>query len=288
MNATLPYVNKKSSIHLAVAFFMLMAGFVRAELPKAVSIDYCADQYLLALADPSQIIAVSNSATDQHSFYRKKAAELKGFAATAEQIIALNPELVIGTDGAYNVLPTLNNYGINTVIPKYGHSPNTHFENLVMYGEVLNRSDQAQKIIENYRIRLKELKQKPHKNITVAYLTPSGFTAGTGTFIDDIIKLAGLDSFAEVNNLVNWQLLPLELMLVSPPDLIISSFFDQDDVHISHWSLTRHPEIRKMIENIPTIPVPGDVLSCSGLFSIEAAEYIRKFADQLLNEKGEK
>lgn len=288
MNALLPNLKKYPPILWAVTFFMLMADFTRAEMPKAVSIDYCADQYLLALADPSQIIAVSNSATDQHSFYRKKAAELNRFAATAEQIIALNPEIVIGTDGAYNVLTFLTKYDINTVIPEFGHEVNTHFKNLAMYGDVLNRTDQANKIIENYQSRLGILKQKTRKNITVAYLTPSGFTAGTGTFIDDIIKLAGLNSFAEVNNLVNWQPLSLELMLVSPPDLIISSFFDQDDVHISHWSLTRHPEIDKMIKNIPTITVPGDILSCSGLFSIEAAEYIREAADQALNKKGEK
>ena len=53
MNATLPILKKESPILWAVAFIILMGSFARAELPKAVSIDYCAAQYLLALADPS-------------------------------------------------------------------------------------------------------------------------------------------------------------------------------------------------------------------------------------------
>jgi len=274
------------AVFAAAAIFM--AGNSLAQAPRAVSIDYCADQYLLALAGPEQIIAVSKSATDQHSFYRERAVNVDKFNGTAEEILTMKPELVIATNGAYNVLSVLNYYEIKSVVPKSGNDPDTVYENLRLYAKALNRQAIAENMIDDYKKRVADLKKNHPRDITVAYLTPSGFTAGTGTFVDDIIKLAGLDSFAEKNKLQGWQSLSLELMIKNPPDMIISSFFDQDDVHVSHWSLTRHPRIMELMVNIPTVAVPGDLLSCSGLFSIEAAEYIRSSTDQIFKIKGQK
>jgi hypothetical protein len=37
-----------------------------------------------------------------------------------------------------------------------------------------------------------------------------------------------------------------------------------------------------MIESIPTIIVPGRYLSCNGIFSVDAAEYIHDHLERLL------
>ncbi len=284
INATLAPI-KQSLIGLcAVALILFVPWNAYAQMPKAVSLDYCADQYLMSLGDVSQIMAISKYATDQFSFYEKKAKELKKFNANTEELLMMKPDVVIATDGAYNVLPTLKRYNINTISPKYGYDQKTLYENLRYLGKALNRVSQAESIIDNYKIKWSELKKLPHQDIKIAYITPSGYTAGTGTFINDIIKLAGYSTFSDRHKIIGWQPLSLELLLTNPPDLIITAFFDQKDVHVSHWSLTRHPRIKNMIKEIPTLAVPNHLLSCNGLFSVEAAYYIRNNAEKLRGE----
>mgnify|MGYP003624586243 CR=1 FL=1 len=252
----------------------LSASLAHAEGPKAVSLDFCADQYLLALADPVQIMAVTKMATNENSYFREKATGLNQFGGTVEEILKLRPDVVIGTDWAFMTLPVLSQYDIETTIPDYGHQSEVFFRNIARFGDALSRSDQARTLIENYQKRLDALKSIPMSELTAAYITPSGYTGGTGTFIDDAIKLAGYSSFAETHNIVGWQPISLETLLLNPPDLIVSSFFDQNDVHVSHWSLIRHPKIEQMMSEIPTISIPGNLISCGGLFSIEIAEYV--------------
>ena len=254
---------------------LLSIQLARAEEPKAVSLDFCADQYLLALANPAQIMAVSKRATDENSYFREKAMGLDHFGGTVEEVLRLRPDVVIGTDWAFMILPVLSQYGIKTNVPDYGHQSYVLFKNIARFGDVLGRSDQAKKLIADYQKRLKTLKNIPKSKLTAAYITPSGYTGGTGTYIDDVISLAGYSSFAAANNIVGWQPISLETLLLDPPDLIISSFFNQSNVHVSHWSLTRHPKVARMMNEIPTISIPGNLISCGGLFSIEIAEYIR-------------
>ena len=61
---------------LAAFFLMVLAGFAQAEptRPTLVSLDYCADQFVLALADREQILAVSKDAERRFSHLREKAA----------------------------------------------------------------------------------------------------------------------------------------------------------------------------------------------------------------------
>jgi len=291
MNATSPFLKKNSPIFWAVAFIILMSNFAKAELPQAVSLDICADQYLLSLAERSQIIAVSTWADSENSYYRSRAADLNKIAGTVEEVLNIKPDVVIGSDRAFMVLPALKFYGIETNTPAYGHDAKILFKNLKDFGDALGRSVQAEKIIFNYKKRLQSLQSLPRSEIKIAYITPSGFTGGEGTYINDIIKLAGFSSYAQDRQITGWQPISLEQFLLSPPDLIVSSFFDDNEVHVSHWSLTRHPKINQVMNQIPTISIPGDLISCGGLFSIEIAEYINEFSakilkDQAINEKG--
>jgi len=255
------------------------------ELPKAVSLDFCADQYLLALADPAQILAVSKYAKDKNSFYRDRAAGLKQYGGTIEEILMMNPDVVLGTDWSFMIQPALKNYGIDTDTPQYGYKTDILLKNLIYFGKILHRNQQAEKIRSDYIARLSRLEKLPKSDIKAAYITPSGFTGGTGTYIDNIIKLAGFKSLAEENGTTSWQPLSLEKLIMNPPDLIVTSFFDQSDVEVSHWSLTRHPEIQKIMAQIPTVSIPSDMISCGSLFSVEIADYIHDEGNKALLSK---
>src|SRR5690606_25370649 len=62
---------------------------------RVMSLDYCADQYVLALADPGQILALSRDAESERSYH---AAAARGYPKTggdAEEIVTAGPDLVV-------------------------------------------------------------------------------------------------------------------------------------------------------------------------------------------------
>ena len=61
-----------------MAYLLITLGVVSpaAAEDRIMSLDYCADQFVLALADEKQIIGVSSEARDAHSFYRERAKNI--------------------------------------------------------------------------------------------------------------------------------------------------------------------------------------------------------------------
>lgn len=68
-------------------------------LPSVISLDYCADQYVLALADEDQILGLSKEARMVHSFYAERARGHKLLSGSAEEMLILEPDLAVSTWG---------------------------------------------------------------------------------------------------------------------------------------------------------------------------------------------
>ena len=66
---------------------------------RIVSLDFCADQYVLKLADRGSILALSPEAVMAHSYLREQAAGLRSVRPLAEDAIALQPDLVVRSYG---------------------------------------------------------------------------------------------------------------------------------------------------------------------------------------------
>lgn len=247
--------------------------------PKIVSLDYCADQYVLALADRNQILALSQDADKGHSFHKDRALGLPKFHSTMAEVIALQPDVAVQswrvTDRIENMITRI---GTKLVVPKYGSDPEIVIGNVRLAGQRFDQKKRAATLIDNYRSRLKNLRAVPRIPLRAAYVTPGGFTAGIETFVDEIIQLAGFSSYAASRGLINWQPLPMEDLLIDPPDLFIASFFDTSLATQSGWSIARHNRLYQMLQDIPTIYLPGRYLSCNGLFLVDAAERIRSAA----------
>jgi len=71
-----------------------------AALPTVASINLCADQFVLALADPEQIVTVSwLSADPEESLFASAASRHPLNYGTAEELLRFHPDVVIA--GAY-------------------------------------------------------------------------------------------------------------------------------------------------------------------------------------------
>ncbi|WPZ33540.1 ABC transporter substrate-binding protein [Thalassobaculum sp. OXR-137] len=248
--------------------------------PAVVSIDYCADQYVLALADRAQIHGVSPRARQAFSYHRDRAAGVPVIEPVSEAVLFAAPDLVVRFwGGNQRLVSMLDRTGVDTVNIVYGHDSETIFANLTKVAAALGRTEEAARLIADQRDRMAALEAKPRLGLRALYLTPSGTTGGTGTDIDGMIRLAGLENMAAELGYRGWRTLSLEELVMNPPDVFIGSFFDDRDVARSSWSPARHPRLAAMMGEVRTVPVPGRFLSCSGLFSVDAAEYIRATLD---------
>ncbi len=267
---------------LALVAGLLWAGPAAAapSTPAVVSIDYCADQYVLALADRGQIHGVSPRARQAFSYHRERAADVPVVEPVAEAILHAGPDLVVRFwGGNQRLVSMLERVGVDTVNILYGHDTETIFGNLTKVASALGRTDEASGLIADQRARIAALEARPRLNLRALYLTPSGTTGGAGTDVDGMIRLAGLENMAAELGYRGWRTVSLEELLMNPPDVFIGSFFDDADVSRSSWSPARHPRLARMMGDVRTVPVPGRFLSCSGLFSVDAAEYIRATLD---------
>jgi len=250
--------------------------------PGFVSIDFCADQYLLGLAEADEIQAVSYEATEPQSFYSARAQGLPTVTGAMEQLLLMQPTMVLRTwKGGPRAKDILDSAGIASFQPPYAYSLESNFETFLAVGAEIGKTAEAEALVADQRQRLAKLQAHAKSQLKAVYMTPSGFTAGTGTFVDGIIKLAGFDTVAEEAGIRSWAPLPLEKIVLSPPDFIVAAFFDDKNVHVSHWSSGRHGVNKRLMAELPVIHIPSRYLSCSGAFTVKAAEYIRAEALEL-------
>ena len=71
-----------------------------------------------------------------------------------------------------------------------------------------------------------------------------------------------------------WPSIDLEELVLNPPDMIITGFFDLGAEQPSHWSIARHSYLKTLFKGAPTLHLPGRLLSCSAWFSVDAVEQI--------------
>ncbi len=247
--------------------------------PSVVSIDYCADQFVLALADRDQITALSDDADQVHSFYADRANGVPKFSGTAEEVLVMDPDIVVRYwAGDQKFQTMMKRFQIPVVTAAFGADFETVYQNITLIADALNQSERGKQTVENMKDRLTHSQTRNNlasSSQRATYVTPSGFTTGSDTFVHEIIVSAGLVNRPAELGLVGWHSLPLEEIVLSPPDMIVASFFDLKSNNVLNWSVARHTVMKKILAEKPTIFVPGKYLSCNGLFFIDAIEYIQ-------------
>ena len=262
--------------------FSLPKAAVAADLPRVVSTDYCADQFVLALAARSQILALSKYATASHSYYADRAQGIRQTYGSTEDLLGLQPDIVLRSWGAARRTALLNKVNIHVDVVDPGPDMQALLAEVKRVGDLLGQPAAAAKYQQTLAADWQTLGQTSRQPVRAAYLTASGFTAGAGTFVNTIIKQAGYQSWAEEYGVVGWAPLSLEQLTLDPPDLLIGSFFDLATVPTAYWGPQRHPELAQWISTRPSVLIPGRLVSCNGIFAVEAGGYLRQEAEKAL------
>ncbi len=277
-------LNKRSK-SLVYLLFLWVAYeppvFARDE--KTIStVDYCADQYVLAVAERSQLKTLSKRSLEVFSFHREEAKGIPQNTGSAEEIISYHADVNIrhwGGSASTDVL--FKRAGINSVKLDYAVTQDAVFKNIRKLAKAIGKAETAEAIISRTETRLQKLRSQPRAVGKAVYITPSGFTAGANTYVNDVITSAGFNTMAEDLGIHSWATLPLESLVLNKPDVVIASFYDLPETSVSNWSISKHPYIKRLLKDTPTIIVPSKYLSCNAIFFADAVEFIRSEGEKL-------
>jgi iron complex transport system substrate-binding protein len=257
---------------------MMTSALIAAAGLRIFSADFCADQLTLALADRSDIAALSPDAEKDFSFRRAAAAGLAQRRADVESVAAAKADVVLRFWGGDAV--RLERIGVRVVTLDYAADFDGVRRNIETAAAAVGREGAGRALIAELDARLAALAARGPAGVNALYVTPGGVTAGKETMIDAILAAAGVGNSAAAAGLSYWPPLSAEAIVADPPAFVFAGFFASNAERINHWSAARHPALQRILKETPGIAPPADVLSCPGPQSVDAAEMIRDAADR--------
>jgi iron complex transport system substrate-binding protein len=247
-----------------------------ADAPRrVVSFNLCADQLVLALADPEQIAGLSPYAADASmSVVADKAVAYRRLDWQAESTIALGPDLVlIGDTDRPITKRILRSQGLRLHEITLIADLDTARRQIVEVAAVLGHPERGTVLlaeIEAARARLHAAPKPPFG--TALLVNRGGYTAGADSLA--AVLLAEADLKPPAGALPGYGgYVPLERLLTLHPDVIVlnnlpSSAADQGSYNLNHPALNAlYPPQRRIV-------LPTRYTLCGGPALVAAFDYL--------------
>jgi len=263
-----------------------LAGPAQRVLPTNAS----ALDYVLALVGEERLAAIPATA-EAYANAGELSPELPRFPVyTAESALAHDPDLVVThawQKGETSQL--LSTYGVPVLIVPDLHELEDVHETLRTLGLALGRSERAAEVRAQIDERVARLAADSSRAgvsaMTYTNYGTGGFTAGTSTSADLMLRLAGLQNAAAIAELESNAPLPHEMLLSIDPDLIVVSSAAEESDLAPTVRLLRGEELLSGLRALAgqrVIQMPARLYSASSLHVVEAAEELARLADQAL------
>ena len=234
---------------------------------RIVSLDYCADQFVLGLADRERILALSPDAGKDFSYLRDEAAGLPTVRPRSEDVLALEPDLVVRNyGGGPRAAAFFERAGVPVLQIDFAPDIEAVRDRIRQAAAALGVPARGEALIGEMDARLARARAAAPDADTL-YLAPSGVAAGSGTFVDHLIAAAGLDNFSDE---VGWRSIPLERLVYETPDSYAVPVFENANHMV--WTPFRHPVAVRRVQAGPTLSIDGATTSCGAWFLADAVE----------------
>lgn len=251
---------------------LIAPGAAEARPLRVLSLDQCADQYVLALA-PDADMALSPRADDPDAWMREAAAGRLRVRPTLEAAIAFQPDVVVRYwGGEPRLLARLEADGVRVVTI----ADATDFEGIragirtVSEGLGARARGEAMVARMDATLPIRSAAAPAGAPPRALYLTPGGVTAGKGTLIDAILSAAG---FANAVEAPYFTPVSIERLVLAPPARFVLGFFDRAR---GDWrGVGRHPVLRRLARGRVVATLPAAALTCPAWFAADAAALLK-------------
>ena len=235
---------------------------------RIASLDYCADQFVLGLADRERILALSPDAGKDFSYLRAEAAGVRSVRPRSEDVLALRPDLVVRNyGGGPRAAAFFERAGVPVLQIDFAPDIEAVRDRIRQAAAALGVPDRGEALIADMDARLARARAAAPDGDTL-YLAPSGVAAGSGTFVDHLIAAAGLNNFSDE---MGWRSIPLERLVYETPDIYAVPRFERTN-HNMVWTPFRHPVAVRRVQAGPALAIDGATTSCGAWFLADAVE----------------
>lgn len=261
----------------AVLLAGLPAGEADAKPRRIVSLNLCADQLVLMLAEASNIAAVSYLSHDPASSHMASAA--RGFPTTrgrVEEILPLEPDLILaGRFTSQGAVAFLKRMGYRVAVLDPPEDFAGVRAQVRRVAALLDEAERGEALLSDMDRRLERAGRTAPAGgrRTAAFYLPDGYAAGGGTPIHAVLAAAGFRNAAAELGVTGTAALPMERLIASDPDVLILGSFGDGGASIAEEKL-RHPALAKSMKGKTLFRIPARLWVCPGPMLAGAVELL--------------
>jgi iron complex transport system substrate-binding protein len=235
---------------------------------RIVSINLCADELLVALADRNQIAALSPYAVDPAlSFVAKEAEAFRHDAAEAETVVDIDPDLVLAgrfTKRASREM--LMRLGYRVVLLDAARSIDQSIAQIREVAALVGHPDRGEALvaeIESARERARNAAARRAARPTAAVYQRRGYVTGAETLTGELMAAAGLDNQGGALAGKTGRFVPLERLVATRPDYLVLASPDAE-AEDQGTALLAHPALAALYPPEKRIVLPEKLTVCAG------------------------
>jgi len=245
-----------------------------AKPQRVVSLNLCADELALRLADPGVVKSVTWLSQDpRNANLAAKAAALPANDGHAEEALAYDPDLVlVGPFSDPASIALLKQVG--APVSEVGAPQTLDGVRRQIRGlaAVLGEPQRGEALIADMDARLARVAVDPSRpRLKAVVLRPNGFTVGPGSLVDEILTRAGLDNLAARLDIAADAQVPLEVVALLGADVLILDRDESGAPSLADAALD-HPAIAALARRMTVVSLPARLWTCGGPEIAEAVE----------------
>jgi len=263
------------ALTLAGAAFAAQREAVAQRPRRIVSLNLCADQLLVALADRDQIAALNRFVRDPDmSAVAARAGGYPVSRGSLEDVLALDPDLVVAAPYWRGMATTgLRGREIRTLELPSAESYAAIVAQVRQVAAAVGHPERGEAMVRRMDAILAALPRPGHAGVA-AYYQRRGFLTGKGTLVDELMARAGLTNLATKLGKPALGRLSVEEMVAAHPDYLI---VDSGSARIDDLGteMLNHPALA----DIPRISLPDSWTVCGGpTYALAAQSLTRQLA----------
>ena len=251
----------------------------KTHLPRVVSLNLCADAYLMAFAKPEQILGLTRQSSDPTlSAFVEEASNFPVSGGRMSNIIEQHPDIIIINN--YSPPPNkalIDRLGIKIVKLDAANSYQTARAEILQLGKAIHRLEAAKAYLAQLD---RELEDARHTELTympsIINYQRRGIVVGETHILDDIIQLAGAQNLGRDTGRTIGPM-SLENLIRLQPDYVLSiSENDEQTLKAQDRGseILSHPALQKMFSAERHIYIPQNLTVCAGATTPKAVAHL--------------
>ncbi|MFT4096086.1 MAG: ABC transporter substrate-binding protein [Rhodoblastus sp.] len=263
----------------AAACALAPAAAQSARPQRIVSINQCADELLLRLADRDNIASVTWLSRDAaNSNVAALAAGTPVNHALAEEVMAFRPDIVLaGAFSSQTTIGILKRLGVRVVEFEPPRSMDDVRAQIRTLADAIGENVRGQAMVREIDAGLAALAPRAQgPRLRAAVMQPNGFTVEKGSLVEEIMNRAGLDNLGSRVAAGSYLAIPLEAVALQQADVMIVNGEAYDAPALATEALN-HPLIAALGRRLKVVSMPPKLWTCGGPNLVDA---VRLLVDQ--------